>query len=943
MSRNPLAFYLFPVVLLAVCIVTIISTLPILARAAQRTTVQSGAIQTGNLQAIEPMCGQFRLVRVQGEQGMVPIFIPRGNTSTFGIIQSSSSPPLVDGQYYRIKNPSIDYGSPMNICVDNIGCWGFWININMAHTFSDWEPITVSEVCGSPNPTQSSPPISPQNTPRVVSINFSADPESVQPGGCTTLRWDVDNVNAVYLNGQGVTGHGMRQICPSATETHALRVATDNGDVTRTLTVTVITSPLTPNPGPSCSSGQARITAPTSGQVLHGTVPVYGSAICDSFAYYKFEFVDSRCDPTGLCFAAGKFTQPVNNGLLMNWDTTKTSDGQPLPNGTYTLRLTVVGVDNPNGNVLPQVSDITITVDNSISAPPAPVPTTAPTAIATLPPTPQSQDTSTPVSPTQSTLCGQVKLVTSASSPTTFPVLRACGSTQVYMWPAQSFRKDVTYRILDPALRTIPARGSQEYGDITQAIASWAHIEEINSCEVCGTDAPVVPTPRVGPPNLQLAKVDVVGTPTAFEPFDLALLVRNSAFTRYVPTSGAYQVKVVLVEDFTYKHTVLLFDSDVTGSSQWLSVPRLPALDPGDEVTLSVNNLTLPATYQGSLEITLIPKDNDTNTSNKTLVFNFAVGTSDKSYLHCVGLAIKVIAPLLEGEMAVDPRMGPGFLEFEYRVRTRCLDSNEACVANEVNQYMGSVPEDLLLKVAKKTPAGLAIDLVKTSIEALLEGGKCTTWCWNYVRSLTGTLVKGVGRLGIVTVESSAGILVQSNSGQRTGFEDGGSIVQEIPVAAALSIGGDNIVIYPIESQPTIRIKGKTTEKVTIRLIRTDRDASTQQMVYQDIPVTTSTVGIIVDADPKLALAIDQDGDGKTISNIPPSIVGENGMPAQVPTVTPEPIARTSPATPTQVLSEPTSEASRGATGGICPNAILVGMLPILAAVVYGRRHQPRE
>ncbi len=117
--------------------------------------------------------------------------------------------------------------------------------------------------------------------------------------------------------------------------------------------------------GPSCTTGTAAITSPTNGQVLKGNVAVAGSASCDGFEYYKFEFVDSRCGATGLCFVAGKFLKPVINGSLMTWDTTRTYDGAKLPNGTYVLRLTVVGVGRPGyTNLLPNKPQITVVINN---------------------------------------------------------------------------------------------------------------------------------------------------------------------------------------------------------------------------------------------------------------------------------------------------------------------------------------------------------------------------------------------------------------------------------------------------------------------------------------------------------------------------------------------------------------------------------------------------
>ncbi|MEO6062702.1 MAG: protein kinase [Thermoflexales bacterium] len=117
--------------------------------------------------------------------------------------------------------------------------------------------------------------------------------------------------------------------------------------------------------GPSCATGTAAITSPANGQTLKGKVVVMGSANCEDFEYYKFEFVDSRCGATGLCFVAGKFLKPVINGALMTWDTARTYDGAKLPNGTYVLRLTVVGVGRPGYSILlPNKPQITVVINN---------------------------------------------------------------------------------------------------------------------------------------------------------------------------------------------------------------------------------------------------------------------------------------------------------------------------------------------------------------------------------------------------------------------------------------------------------------------------------------------------------------------------------------------------------------------------------------------------
>ncbi len=46
---------------------------------------------------------------------------------------------------------------------------------------------------------------------------------------CTTIRWDVDNIDSVYFEGMGVVGHGSEYVCPSGTTTYTLEVILKDG------------------------------------------------------------------------------------------------------------------------------------------------------------------------------------------------------------------------------------------------------------------------------------------------------------------------------------------------------------------------------------------------------------------------------------------------------------------------------------------------------------------------------------------------------------------------------------------------------------------------------------------------------------------------------------------------------------------------------------------
>lgn len=67
-----------------------------------------------------------------------------------------------------------------------------------------------------------------------AAVRLSADRRwTILPGGCVTVAWEVSGVRAVYLNDQGVTGEGSRQMCAAEGAEEAivpiLRIVTAGG------------------------------------------------------------------------------------------------------------------------------------------------------------------------------------------------------------------------------------------------------------------------------------------------------------------------------------------------------------------------------------------------------------------------------------------------------------------------------------------------------------------------------------------------------------------------------------------------------------------------------------------------------------------------------------------------------------------------------------------
>lgn len=57
-----------------------------------------------------------------------------------------------------------------------------------------------------------------------VDPHFRADRTSLTAGECTHLRWDVEGVYGVYLDGVGKVGHYVQLVCPKATHTYVLTI-----------------------------------------------------------------------------------------------------------------------------------------------------------------------------------------------------------------------------------------------------------------------------------------------------------------------------------------------------------------------------------------------------------------------------------------------------------------------------------------------------------------------------------------------------------------------------------------------------------------------------------------------------------------------------------------------------------------------------------------------
>jgi hypothetical protein len=102
-------------------------------------------------------------------------------------------------------------------------------------------PTPTATPSHTPTPTDTPTPTHTPTEPPPPVIQFWADDTTITAGDSTYLRWHVEHVQEIYLDGAPVTGpDGQQAISPATTTTYELRVTHAGGDETRSVTITVV-------------------------------------------------------------------------------------------------------------------------------------------------------------------------------------------------------------------------------------------------------------------------------------------------------------------------------------------------------------------------------------------------------------------------------------------------------------------------------------------------------------------------------------------------------------------------------------------------------------------------------------------------------------------------------------------------------------------------------
>jgi hypothetical protein len=189
---------------------------------------------------------------------------------------------------------------------------------------------TPTPVATVPLPTSTPTPTS---LPDAV-IDFWADAGEIDAGKCTRLRWKVQNVQAVYLDDDGVVGEGSQEVCPCEDTTYILSVTLLDGAKTeRSVTVRVNGSCVTPTSKPTVPPPDT--TPPPVPSVV---APTGGAALaCDKVTLDW----DAVSDPSGIAEYRVQVEQEITAG---NWDPVSGSPWTGLSGTELELDLNCGGV-----------------------------------------------------------------------------------------------------------------------------------------------------------------------------------------------------------------------------------------------------------------------------------------------------------------------------------------------------------------------------------------------------------------------------------------------------------------------------------------------------------------------------------------------------------------------------------------------------------------------
>lgn len=106
-------------------------------------------------------------------------------------------------------------------------------------------------------------------------IDFWADSYNIYDDQCTRIKWRVENIQSVTLDGAGVIGEDVREVCPDVNTVYTLRVTLQDGTTTDRTVAINVTPRVTAQPDLYVSEFSLNPNPPVKGQPVEVRIGVY--------------------------------------------------------------------------------------------------------------------------------------------------------------------------------------------------------------------------------------------------------------------------------------------------------------------------------------------------------------------------------------------------------------------------------------------------------------------------------------------------------------------------------------------------------------------------------------------------------------------------------------------------------------------------------------------
>lgn len=289
------------------------------------------------------------VVLTKGEQQFCDIRVTYRNVGTIPIPNDYTIQAYLDGRPHAAITRGRGFGvggtSEAIFVYQFTGTAYIGINLDSTNAIAESNEsnnaFAEARLCGAasiativPSPTLPLPVITlvatrtPTTPPTAIipaQINFRADLTTITRGQCTTLRWDVENATAVFLEGNGVPGHGAQQVCPNNTTTYTLRVNAPAGTTDRNVTINVQIPASTPTrtPTPRDTQGPPApvLVAPRGNLSCRTNVTLDWNAVSDpsGIKHYIVKWVRNDGQSGGTITTSTQHSLAVTCGRAYTW------------------------------------------------------------------------------------------------------------------------------------------------------------------------------------------------------------------------------------------------------------------------------------------------------------------------------------------------------------------------------------------------------------------------------------------------------------------------------------------------------------------------------------------------------------------------------------------------------------------------------------------------